>query len=166
MELIERWKPVIGYEQLYEVSSLGNVKNKKGKILKPSKSTPYNQVTLIGKDKRKRSFTVHRLVAIAFIPNPNGYLYINHKDEDKRNNIASNLEWCTCQYNNTYGEGAKARNRKVIQKTYYGKTIRNWESMKEAAETLGIKYQGISRCCRGLKKHSGGFMWEYGGGTG
>ena len=106
---MEIWKDIEGYEGLYQISnkgrvkSLGNNKNRKEKILscKPN-NKGYLRVNLY-KNGKKKHFSVHRLVAIAFIPNPNNLLEVNHKDENKENNHVKNLEWCTSEYNNNYG---------------------------------------------------------------
>lgn len=103
---MEIWLPVADYEGLYEVSNYGQVRS----LYKPDKpiikqcvgSKGYNLVTLCKAGKQK-SVNVHRLVAITFVPNPNFLPCVNHKDENKTNNIASNLEWCSYYYNNTYG---------------------------------------------------------------
>ena len=104
----EEWKTIEGYEN-YQVSNLGNVKsldyNRTGKekILKPAKNkNGYSMIQLFQNGKGK-GFLLHRLVAQAFLPNPNNYPQVNHKDEDKTNNLFSNLEWCTPSYNNNYG---------------------------------------------------------------
>ena len=110
----EEWRDVIGYEGLYQVSNLGRVKslpkysNSKGypelrkeKILKPYITGKYrNYCTVRFIDKK--AYKVHRLVALAFIPNPNNYPIVNHKDENAANNRADNLEWCTNAYNVKY----------------------------------------------------------------
>ena len=106
----EEWKDVENYEGLYQVSNLGRVKSLKDnngkpreKIMKQGKTkNGYLRIMLCKNGKRER-FLVHRLVANAFIPNPNNFKCVNHKDEDKTNNCVNNLEWCTYQYNNTYG---------------------------------------------------------------
>lgn len=103
----EEWRPVKGFEN-YMVSSLGQVKslnyNKTGKeqILKPAKNKGYLRVILC-KDKKKKHFFVHRLVAEAFIPNPDGKPFINHRDEIRDHNWLENLEWCDNKYNSNYG---------------------------------------------------------------
>lgn len=158
---MEQWKDISGYEKYYEVSDHGRVRNKtNGYILKPTiGSTGYPKV-MLAYGKRKTVY-VHRLVAEAFVPNPNNHNVVNHIDENKTNNHVSNLEWCTTKYNVTYGVGSLARNTKVNQFSRDGVFIKTWDSMKEAASTLGIRYQQISGCCRGYGKTAGGCMWEY-----
>lgn len=115
----EIWKPVIGYEGFYEVSNLGNVKNSKTqRILRLlNNGCGYYRVGLY-KEGKFKLFLVHRLVAFAFIPNPDNLPFINHKDECTQNNHVSNLEWCTASYNVNYG----TRNEKVFKKLVSDKT--------------------------------------------
>lgn len=105
----EVWKDIKGYEDLYQVSNLGNVKSLnynntgKSKLLKLCfDKYGYLQVGLC-KNKKHKIYRVHRLVAITFIPNPMNYPVVNHIDEIKENNNVENLEWCTVKYNNAYG---------------------------------------------------------------
>lgn len=110
----EEWKPIRGYEERYMVSNMGRVRSRT-KVLKASTGNIYAQVILNNGDVRHRkTVTVHRLVAEAFVENPlpNEYKYINHKDENKRNNKADNLEWCTAKYNLAYGKSAPIHNLK------------------------------------------------------
>lgn len=107
--MIEIWKDIPGYERLYQVSNLGNVRSLnyrrsgKSKLLKQGTDKKgYKQVGLWKNSKRKH-YSVHRLVAIAFLPNPNNLPQVNHKDENKANNNIDNLEWCDAKYNNNYG---------------------------------------------------------------
>ena len=101
---MEEWKNVIGYEGLYEVSNKGNVRNvRRNKLLRlPKNYYGYIQVCLY-KNGISTGFLVHRLVAQAFIHNPDNLPQVNHKDEDKTNNNVDNLEWCDQAYNNLYG---------------------------------------------------------------
>ena len=118
-----RWKPIIGFEGLYEVSTLGQVRNKNGlfmkQCLKRDKYTVYKKVAL-WKDGKYKHFYVHRLVAEAFIPNPDNLPIVNHKDEDGTNNLPNNLEWCDKSYNARYGKSLErikkaARKRKPTE---------------------------------------------------
>ena len=110
----EIWKDVVGYEQFYQVSNKGRIRRKKDNfVYKPRTFTNGYKSVLLYKDGKwsrtgGKSELVHRLVALAFIPNPNNYPQVNHKDENKSNNFVDNLEWCTRKYNNNYGT-AKAR---------------------------------------------------------
>ena len=112
--MTEQWRPIEGYEGLYEVSNLGRVKSLKcgrERILKPQmKKKGYLQVGL-RKEGKYKMFKVHRLVAQAFIPNPEGLPQINHKDENPSNNRVENLEWCDSKYNNNYG----THNERIVQ---------------------------------------------------
>lgn len=110
------WESVDGFEGLYFVNKYGQVKNKKGKIMKQqikrTSGTCYKSVDL-WKDGRYYKKYVHRLVAEKFIKNPNGLEFVNHKDEDGTNNIADNLEWCTREYNVNYGTARERRIKKI-----------------------------------------------------
>ena len=123
-------KPVPGYEGYYEVDNLGRVfsvdriiqvndngriydKPIHGALLKQTNhSQGYKTVALTKNGKTKQEY-VHRIVASAFIPNPDNFSVVNHKDEDKTNNFVDNLEWCTVSYNNTYGEKTKKQAEKI-----------------------------------------------------
>lgn len=105
--MVELWcnVPLDGYENLYKISDKGRVySNRTKKILRDSlnKATGYRTIDLYH-DKEHKTIAIHRLVALAFIPNPNNYPYVNHKDENKTNNHVDNLEWCTAKYNSNYG---------------------------------------------------------------
>ena len=157
---MEIWKDIEDYEEYYQISNLGRIRNKKeNRILKPSKSGGYYHISL--RYGNKKEMLIHRLVAKAFIPNPLNLSYVNHKDENKLNNNVENLEWCTAKYNNSYGKGALAKNQRVIQYDLQGNAIKIWESIKEASEELGVSQEGISACCRGIHKTSGGYAWTY-----
>lgn len=127
----EIWKDVIGYEDKYQISSLGRVKALsriskrwhgdvilKEKILKPRKNNRGYYEVLLHINGKGENFLIHRLVAKSFVVNPYGYTEINHKDEDKSNNNASNIEWCTRKYNINYGSRTEKQKLTVNKKNY------------------------------------------------
>lgn len=178
-EIFEEWRDVVGYEGFYQVSNLGNVRSvdryiecngvmrfQKGKMLSPHMGTfGYKQVILC--NKKTKLFKVHRLVAEAFIPNPNNLPQVNHKDEDKTNNIVENLEWCTCLYNLTYNNLHHRRNNinnkgsKPVCQIKDGVVINTFPSVNEAARQLNFRCGNISSCCTGRKKSAYGYQWSY-----
>lgn len=166
MSLYERWEQIKDYEGLYEVSNLGRIRNKKtGRILKPLKNTNgYLRLDLC-KNGIRRAAKVHRLVAEAFIPNPQNLPCVNHKDENKINNCLDNLEWCTYEYNNNYGTIKERISEKiskpVLQYDLLGNFIREWPSIIKVEEELGINDGNISSCCSGRLKTAGGYLWKY-----
>ena len=173
----EEWKDIKGYEGLYQVSNLGRVRSLDhyvknghgnrlvhGKILKPYKSSHGYLFVALGKKAKHRS--VHRLVATAFIQNPQNLPEVNHKDENKSNNVSSNLEWCNHIYNALYGTcQERLRKHKQTAVEMIDKdtkiVIKTFESMKVAAESLGIHKEQISAVCRKQRKTAGGYIWRY-----
>ena len=114
------------------------------------------------KGSKTYNFSVHRLVATYFVPNPNNFPIINHKDENNLNNRADNLEWCTYSYNtkHAYKNNLK-RTIHINQYELNGDFIKQWSSIKEASNTLNISYVGIVQCCRHRSKSSGNYIWRY-----
>ena len=169
----EIWKPIKGYEGLYEVSNKGRIKslkrytnsknefgnikqNHNEKILKNNTMKTGYVMTTLYKEGKPKSFFIHRLVAEAFINNPNNYKEVNHKDENKSNNNVENLEWCTRKYNNVY-----SRARKICQYDLDGNFIREWESCYEASRHTKAYESNIRNCCKGKSKTTGGYIWKY-----
>ena len=157
----EEWRDIKGFERLYQVSNLGNVRRIIGKKERIVKQSPNNQGYLrltLCKNNVKYSKRVHRLVAEAFLPNPDNLPEVNHKDECKTNNRADNLEWCTAQYNHDYSQSIP-----IIQYSKDGVFIKVWKSMREAARELNIQQGHIGRCCKNLYgfKTAGGYIWRY-----
>jgi hypothetical protein len=111
--------------------------------------------------RKFKSFYVHRLVAEAYIPNPDNKTQVNHKDENKLNNNVNNLEWLTKKENLNYGtrniRSAKSRSKAV----YCIELNKEFESMSIAAQELGVPIGGISKCCNGKAKTAGGYHWRY-----
>lgn len=187
----EEWLPVHGYEGLYSVSNLGRVKRDKSKrlagvygvvdvpekILVQTNTKGYKFVCL-SKDGKAKRVQVHRLVAIAFIPNPNALPMVNHKDESRDNNHVDNLEWCTAKYNNNYGtvrkrlsDNAKTSQKHIAQFNSIKKdrskavmcveTGSRYDSMLAAEKETGIPHQNICGVCQGKREKAGGYTWIY-----
>ena len=176
----EIWKDIEGWEGLYQVSNMGRVKSlprvlmdSKGrrhpvgeKILKPHDRKGYDSVTL--QDMRRETYSVHRLVALHFIPNPDNLPIVNHKDENPKNNRADNLEFCTISYNTRYGTGIQ---RQVANTTYPVKSVEQisidghhiayFDSITEASKATGANKSVIVRCCKGKMATAGGYRWKY-----
>ena len=160
----ELWKYIEGFEQ-YQVSNLGNVRRwqrrlKKWYYLKPYLINSGYLVVALRKNNKAHKMLVHRLVAQAFIPNPLNLPYVNHKSEVKTENFVENLEWCSMSYNNTYNNKMKCRKRPVLQ-IKNGSVIKEWDSITDAGNTLGISISGIANVLCGRAKTSAGFVWEY-----
>ena len=161
MNEIEEFRDIPGYEGVYEVSNLGRVR-RNGKILKPIKDKDgYLRVNLCKNGIRRTSSLIHRLVALAFLHNPDNKPQINHKDEDKTNNAVDNLEWCDAKYNMNYGTRNEKISKPVLQYDLLGNFIREWPSMIKVEEELGIDQGNISHCCIGNRKSAGGFIWKF-----
>ena len=185
-ELVEMWKPIMGYEEVYEISNLGRVRSldrwvktgrgglqfREGKILKP-KIDKYGYLTLgLSKKGKSKWFTIHRLVAIHFISNPDNLPQVNHIDEDKTNNRVDNLEWCDMEYNCNYGTrnkrmkdkqvNDKKKSKPVIQLTLNNEIIGLYLSRNEAARQTGVASSDISKCCYNKSHHKsvGGSKWR------
>ena len=167
----EIWKDIDGYEGLYQVSNLGNVKSLnyrhtgKERILKPGNNgLGYLQVNLC-KNRKTRHFTIHRLVAKAFLENPDNKSDVNHKDEDKTNNCVDNLEWMTRKDNINYGTHnermAKSRSKSVLQFTKNGKFVKEWPSVIQIERDLGFSSGNISQCCNGKYKSAYEYIWKF-----
>lgn len=163
----EYWKPVVGYEGLYEVSNWGRVKSirfGKERILKPFTNKDGYLLVTLSKNGTHKKFQVHRLVALHFLPNPDNLPEVNHKDENKLNNNAENLEWCNRKFNINYGTRnkriGKSNSKKVLQYTLDGEFVREWESTAEC-ERNGYNHGAVAACCRGKRKTHKDFIWKY-----
>ena len=169
----EIWKPVVGYEGLYEVSNTGNVKSlgnkvwKNARILKPQVRGKSGYLFVrLSKDGQAKGINIHRLVAETFIPNPLNLPIVNHKDENIANCRADNLEWCTSKYNANYGtRNARMmvlrKTKRVAQRTKDGEFINCFKSIADAERVTGVDNTTITRACKGKQKTAGGFVWQY-----
>lgn len=161
--MIEIYKTIEEYPN-YEISNMGNVRRKGRKMLKPlfTKNTGYYMVCLYNEFGAKRVL-IHRLVADAFLSNPNNYPVVNHINEDKTDNRVENLEWCTRSYNINYGTSInkirKSKQKGCLQMDMEGNIIKEWECIRVAQRTL--KINNISKCCMGKMKTTGGYKWKY-----
>lgn len=181
----EIWRSIPGYEE-YEISNRGRVKRLtydkpvcggsfqhcNERILSPQPRKNGYQAVMLSKKGVVKSFLIHRLVAIVFIPNPDNLPQVNHKDENPSNNCIDNLEWCDQKYNSNYGTSKerislKLKNgvlsKPVQQYTMEGRFIKEYPSAIEASRVLGLAVSGIVSCCNGNKKYTtcGGFNWKY-----
>lgn len=153
----EIFKDIAGYEGLYQVSNLGRVKSLKyGKerILKPKNNPNGYSTVLLWKKRTYKSFLIHRLVAAAFLQNPNNFSIVNHINQDKKDNRVSNLEWCNHTYNIRYSWAKKVgcfRN---------GKLIKIYDAIQDAMKD-GFHISGICKCCKGKLEFHKGFQWKY-----
>lgn len=182
-------KAVVGYEGYYEVDQFGRVfsldrvvtivdgdrtyeKPLSGKQMKQHMHSGGYKVVALTKDGKSKNIFVHRIVAEAFLPNPDNLPMVNHKDEDKTNNFLENLEWCTAAYNRTYGKaverhakklrGRESEKRKaVIQRGLDGSFMDWHESVTKAAEKMNGSTTAISKACKGERKTAYGYLWEY-----
>jgi hypothetical protein len=108
-----------------------------------------------------KTHLVHRLVASAFIENPNNYPIINHRDEDKTNNASSNLEWCDYKYNNNYGTRNQRAATSLSKQVFCVETNKIYPSTIEVERQLGFAHTNISKCCNGRYKQAYSFHWRY-----
>ena len=176
----EIWKSVEGYEGLYEVSNCGNVRSLdrivthsdgknyslKGKMLKMGYCGSGYLHFILHKNGKTENKYLHRLVAETFLPNPNNLPEVNHKDENKANNCANNLEWCSHLYNMRYGtrnkRDAEKKSKTVLKiDINTNEVIEEYQSAKEASRQTHLSQGHISACCRGEQRHYKGFKWRY-----
>ena len=163
----EVWKPIEGYES-YQVSNLGRVKNSRGWLMKPSVNQKGYLLIHFSSNNKSKFIQLHRLVASAFLPNPENLPQVNHKDEDKTNNTVfinldgtvdgakSNLEWCDNAYNVRYSQA-----KKIKQFNLQGELLKTWEAVTDIEHELGIPTTNISKCCKGIIKTIGGFIFLF-----
>lgn len=160
------WKPIVGFDGIYEVSNDGDVRSRKTRHcrkLKPkiNSKTGYLFVNLYN-DGNECTKTVHRIVAEAFIPNPDNLPYVNHIDENKQNNSVENLEWCTPSYNNEHSKHKKQK--KVDAFTIDGEYVATFASCKAAAEILGVSKSMVSQTLDGKRHTCCGYFLKLSGG--
>lgn len=183
--MTEEWRDIVGYEGLYQVSSLGRVRSLdrvierngrpsclKGKVLSGCRFGRGYLMVGLSKNNEVKLVGIHRLVAQAFVPNPNNLPQVNHKDCDKTNNRVENLEWCSALYNLTYDDrhinvglkerGKKAPNRRKVKVFKNGEWFMTFVSAKDTADFLGVKDSTVRGNIYG-KNHiiKGEYTFEY-----
>ena len=189
---MEVWKPIKNYEAFYEVSNHGRVRSKdrtikvpfgrsgikKGRIVKPQLNSRGYLRVLLSNEVSKKYFFVHRLVAAAFIDNPEGLPVINHKDFNPLNNNADNLEWTTPLGNTRYSldrgrfkrtpewiAKLKASLDARIAKPVIGTNTKTGETVVfnvlNDCKKMGFQPSCVSNCCNGIRKHHLGFTWRF-----
>lgn len=154
----EEWKDIEKYEEYYQISNYGRVKSKRrNRLLTIRKDgSGYSMVCLCNGITQK-NYKIHKLVANAFIPNPNNYKEINHIDEDKSNNKASNLEWCNRSYNVSYSIGKPIY--QINKDT--NEIINEFKTIAEVEKILNINHRHISDCCLGKRNSCHGYKWKF-----
>ena len=163
----EIWKDVVGYEGIYQVSNTGKVRNIRGYILSPADNgNGYLRFSLYKSKKVCSTQYLHRLIAEAFIPNPDKLSEINHKDENKKNNNIDNLEWVTHVENCNYGTRIQRYSEKALKPVKQidsnGKTLAVYPGVIKATRALGLNSKSaITNCIAGRSKYCRGFKWEY-----
>lgn len=173
---MEIWKPIEGYNGRYEISSFGRIKSYaqdkiNGKIKNGNKTFKgYLTIVLYNSNGEKETVPIHRLVAQAFIPNPNNYPQVNHIDENKENNHVENLEWCDNSYNVNYGtrnqraaksnECCPTTSCKIYSIDINGK-IEYYDSIGEAERQTGLSHSNIVRTLKGRTHTCGKKQWFY-----
>ena len=157
---MEIWKDIKGYEGLYQISNLGNVRSvKREKLLRPfENSAGYLRVKL-----QSKAWFIHRLVALHFVENPcpGVYTVVNHLDCDRQNNAASNMEWTSYKGNTQYAFRLGRRKAYPV-KGYNPKTTETvtFESIKESGRN-GFAASSVSKCCKGRQRMHRGYVWQY-----
>lgn len=164
--MIEVWKSIKGFEGYYSVSNLGQVFSvRRNKLLKPKINRyGYKEVGLSVSGKMYHR-TVHRLVAQAFIENPNCYPTVNHINEIKTDNRVTNLEWLSIADNDNHGTRnrrmATSKCKRPVEQVYPDGTTIQYLGVKDAARKTGVNRCGISECCKNIRKTAGGYKWRY-----
>lgn len=182
---MEVWKDIQGYEGLYQVSNMGRVRSLERKVKRwdgyrtvpagmpkiQKSNSGYFRVEL-WKDWKGKKYLIHRLVAQAFIPNPENLPQVNHLNEDKTDNRVENLEWCTAKYNSNYGTHneklSKAASKAILQYTQDNIFVAEYASLQDAERVTGVLKSNICQylrrdenCRYGNRQSAGGYIWKY-----
>lgn len=154
----EIWKDIAGYEGKYKVSNYGNIYSvKRNRTLLPLRALNGYLLIMFG----RTTYSIHRIVATTFLPNPNNYKCVNHKNGNKKDNRVENLEWCNYTMNiiHAYRNGLNRR-EKPVECLLNGNMVKRYRSAREA-EKDGFLNQLIAKCCLGKRKSHKGYEWKY-----
>ena len=159
---MEKWKDIKGYEGLYQISNIGRVKRNEKIIHQSHNNYGYLHISLC-KEGKVKTVVVHKLVAEAFIDNPNNYRQINHIDGNKQNNSVENLEWCNQKYNNIHALKKGLRKSKNIAMIQNNKIVKVLSNRMDIPIYLKRKVcqDLITRVCNGQRKTAYGCRWKY-----
>lgn len=127
-----------------------------GQVIRPGVTPKGYLFVTLSKGNDVKPKRINRLVAEAFIPNPENLEFVNHKDENKANNAVENLEWCSVEYNNRYSL-AKA----ILQFDQNGNLVAEWQAVSDASRVTGINRSNIAQCCMGKRRSAGKYIWRY-----
>lgn len=164
---VRKWLPITGYEDRYLINDNGDVFSMLSRRELTQKIDRYGYKTVaLSRDGKTKHFTIHRLVAIAFIPNPLSLPTVNHKDENKLNNNVNNLEWMTMRENDNHGTRNKRmsdskKKNPIIQYDIDMNVVQIHSGIKDAMRNTGINRNCIREVCRGRRKTAGGYIWRY-----
>lgn len=162
MKTLEIWKDIEGYEGLYKVNTFGDVFScRRKKCIKPRKTKQGYLRAHLSKNGRAKDLSIHRLVANAFIPNPDNLPQINHIDENKFNNSVENLAWCSLLQNINHGTCIERTHQKQRKSVICEETGNIYASVSEVNKAHGFSISYVSRVCRGERKTAYGFHWRY-----
>lgn len=158
--MIEEWKDIKGFEGKYYVDIYGNVYNNEKRLKHHADKEGYRVITLY-KNNKSYGRKIHRLVAEAFIPNPENKAQVNHIDEDKTNNMVSNLEWVTAKENINHGTRNERVSKPVKVIDIANGEYNYYPSATECARQLGLNQGNIVSCLKGKRKTCGGYTFKY-----
>lgn len=158
----ENWRTIRGYEGFYEVSTLGRVRNSRTRrILSPQRARGGYLFVQLCRPGQCKPCKIHRLVATAFLENPNNFPQVNHKNGNTADNRVSNLEWCSQEYNIWHEHRVLGKNNKATRRVLCVETNEVFSSHEEAAAKVGVSKQMISFACCGRRKTAKGYHWKY-----
>ena len=159
---MEKWLAIKGFEGLYAVSTLGNVKNvRSGRILSPQQARGGYLFVQLCRNGHCKTCKIHRLVASAFLENPNNFPQVNHKNGDTADNRVSNLEWCSQEYNIWHEHRVLGKSNRATRKVMCVETGEIFASREEAGKRIGVSKQMIGFVCSGRRETAKGYHWRY-----